>query len=142
MRELRTEVHINAPIGEVWKVLTDIEHWTDWNPTVKHASGTASVGSRLQITIDGGSERDTKYQPVVLESNAPTSFRWRAKMMGGLMFKNDRVFQLSEHDAGTLLVHKEEFGGLMVPMAWKKLSAFVVPSLEKMNQALKEKLGQ
>ncbi len=142
MRELRTEIQINAPIEEVWKVLTDIEHWTDWNPTVKHASGVASVGAKLKITIDGGTERDATYKPVVSECNAPTSFRWRAKMMGGLMFKNDRVFQLSEHEAGTRFVHTEEFGGLMVPVMWKKLSGFVLPCLEKMNEALKEKLEQ
>ena len=142
MRELTTEIQLPFPIDQVWDVLTDIEHWTDWNPTVKKAGGSSAMGSKLSITIDGGGERDASYTPTVVELDGPRRFRWRTKMMGGLMFTNDRVFELTEKDGGTHLVHKEAFGGLMVPMMWKKLSGFVVPNLEKMNEALKTKLEQ
>ena len=61
-------------------------------------------------------------------------------MMGGFVFKNDRVFELNAKDGGTQLIHKEEFTGLMVPLMWNKLNGFVGPTLEKMNQALKKKV--
>jgi hypothetical protein len=141
MRELRTEIQISAPIDEVWRVLTDFDHWRDWNPMVNQASGSASVGSKLNITMRGPNAEDAmKYQPTVLEANPPKSFRWRATMMSGLLFTNDRVFELKEIDGGTELVNKEEFSGLMVPLFWNKLNQFVVPMLEKMNKALKDKM--
>ena len=141
MRELRTKIQISAPMDQVWRVLTDFDHWRDWNPMVNQASGSASVGSKLNITMRGPNAEDAmKYQPTVLEANPPKSFRWRATMMSGLLFANDRVFELKEIDGGTELVNKEEFSGLMVPLFWNKMNQFVVPMLEKMNRALKEKL--
>ena len=140
MREIRTEIQISAPIDKVWQVLTDFDQWTDWNPTVKHASGSASVGSKLDITIDGGGSRDAKYQPTVLEADPPKSFRWSATMMASFVFRNDRIFELRERDGGTELVHTEQFSGFMVAMMWGKLSSFVQPHLERTNKALKEKV--
>ena len=141
MRELRTEIQISAPIDQVWQVLTDFDHWKDWNPMVNQASGSATLGSRLNITMCGSDAKDAmKYQPAILEVNPPRSLRWRATMMSGLMFTNDRVFELKEKNGGTVLVNKEEFSGLMVPLFWSKMNLFVVPMLEKMNKALKDKL--
>ena len=141
MRELRTEIQISAPIDKVWQVITDFDHWKDWNPTVNRASGNASVGSKLSITICGEDCQDAgSFQPIVLQANPPKYFRWRATMMVGFLFKNDRVFELNEKNGGTELIHREEYSGLMVPLAWKKLNKFALPILEKMNKALKDKL--
>lgn len=61
-------------------------------------------------------------------------------MISGLIFTNDRVFELKEKHGGTELINKEEFSGLMVPLFWNKMNQFVVPMLEKMNKALKDKM--
>lgn len=141
MRELRAEIQISAPIDRAWRVLTDFDHWHEWNPMVNQVSGNATVGSRLDITMRGPDGKDAmKYQPTLLEVNPPRSLRWRATMMSSLMFTNDRVFELSEKNGRTVLVNKEEFSGLMVPLFWSKMTVFVVPMLEKMNKALKDKL--
>ena len=141
VEEVRTEVFISAPANDVWTVLTEFDNWKDWNPTVNSANGSPSVGSKLDITISNEQGKDaSNYQPVVIESDAPTSFRWRAKMIADFVFKNDRVFELEERTGGTLLVHKEEFSGLMVPLMWGMLEVFVESTLEKTNQALKTKV--
>ena len=141
MRQLRTEIQISAPIDQVWQVLTDFEHWQDWNPMVDQVSGNAALGSTLHIAMRGPAGKDAmKYQATIIEVAAPKSLRWRATMMGGVMFTNDRVFELKEKNGGTQLVNKEEFSGLMVPLFWSKMNQFVVPMLEKMNKALKDKL--
>lgn len=141
MRELRTEIQISAPIDRVWQVLTDFDHWQDWNPMVNQVSGIATLHSKLNITMRGPGGKDAmKYQPTLLEVSPPRSLRWRATMMSGLMFTNDRVFELTEKNGGTVLVNKEEFSGLMVPLFWGKMNQFVVPMLEGMNKALKAKM--
>ena len=61
-------------------------------------------------------------------------------MMSGVIFTNDRVFELKEQNGGTVFINKEEFSGLMVPLFWNKMNQFVVPMLEKMNKALKDKM--
>jgi hypothetical protein len=141
MKELRSVIHISAPIDQVWRVLTDFEHWSGWNPMVNHASGSASVNSTLNITMRGSDSKDAmKYQPIVLEVIPPKSLRWRATMMSGFMFTNDRVFELAERNGGTDVTNREEFKGLLVPLFWKKLNGFVLPMLESMNKALKARM--
>jgi len=141
MKEIRSEILISAPIDKVWQVLTDFDNWKDWNPMVINANGSALEGSKLTITMCGKDKKDgPKYQPSVLEVKAPSRFRWRVKMMGGIMLTNDRVFKLKEKEGGTELVNSEFFSGLMLLMAGKKLDKFVPPILEQMNLALKNKL--
>ncbi len=140
MREVRTEIQILAPIERVWQVLTDFENWKTWNPTVKQVNGSSSLGSKLDVIMSGKDCKEMAYHPYVLEAVPPKSFRWRAKMIAEFLFTNDRVFELRENAGGTIFYHREEFSGLMVPMIWKRLNQFVLPTLEKMNAALKIKL--
>ena len=140
MRELQTEIEISAPISKVWSILTDFDNWKDWNP-ISQASGAASLGSKLTITMcaDKG-KKPMKYMPVVTSFDAPKHFRWRGKMMAGFLMTNDKEFELQEIDSGTRLIHKELFSGLLVPMFWGKLNSGVVPMLTAMNEALKKRV--
>jgi hypothetical protein len=140
VREIKTEVYLSSTPEQVWKVLTNFNDWKSWNPTITLAEGKPSIGTKLNITINGSGKGDSNYQPIVLASSAPFLFRWRAKMVANFVFQNDRVFELTSKDGGTLLIHKEEFSGLMVPMMWNMFQEFVGPTLEKMNESLKLKL--
>jgi uncharacterized protein YndB with AHSA1/START domain len=54
MREIRAEIEIAAPLTKVWSILTDFDNWKEWNPIVDQASGVASPGSKLSITMGCG----------------------------------------------------------------------------------------
>jgi len=139
MRELRTEIEIAAPLTKVWGILMDFENWKEWNPIVNQASGAAFMGSELSITMRGKDGKDAnKYSPVIVKFEEPKSFCWRAKMMAGFLFSNDKVFELEEIASGTRLIHIEKFSGILVPMFWSKLDKGVLPMLKSMNDALKE----
>ncbi len=97
MREIRTEIEIAAPPTKVWSILTDFDHWKEWNPIVNRASGLASLGSELSITMRGEEGKDgPKYMPIVTVFDEPKSFRWRGKMMADFLFTNDKVFELEK----------------------------------------------
>jgi len=137
MRELRTEINIAAPLIEVWNIIIDFDNWSQWNPISK-ASGSADLGSKLNITmLDKDGKDSMKYKAIITEFKQPSLFRWRAKMMAGFLFTNDKIFELEEIDTGTRLIHREEFSGLMVPMFWSKLNEGCIPMFNSMNEALK-----
>lgn len=139
MREIRSEIEIAAPISKVWSLLTDFNSWKEWNPITNEASGDATIGSKLSFTMCGKNGKDgPKYSPTVIVCENPTLFRWRVKMMAGLLFTNDRIFELKETSTGTHLVNTEAFGGAMAAMSWGKLKQFVPPMLNSMNEALKK----
>ena len=139
MREIKTEIEIDAPPTKVWSILTDFENWTEWNPIINQASGDASLGSKLSITMRGKDGKDgPKYMPIVTTHEEPNSFRWRGKMMAEFLFTNDKVFELEETDSGTRLIHKELFRGMLLPLFWSTLNQGVPSMLESMNDALKK----
>ena len=138
MRELRTEIEIAASTNKIWSILTDLERWGKWNPLVDTASGNTSLGSKLSITMrceDG--KDDPKYTPTITDFEKPKFFRWRATMMAGFLFTNDKIFELVETDSGTRLIHTEAFSGIFVPLFWGKLREGILPMLKTMNDALK-----
>jgi len=144
MREIRTEIEIKAPIEKVWSTVTDIDNWNEWSPIINQASGIASRGSELSITMvseEGKGGKDgPKYMPIVTIFQEPKLFRWRATMMSGFIFTNDKVFELEKTSSGTRLIHKELFKGMLVPFFWSKLNSHVPSMLNSMNAALKEKV--
>ncbi|MBC8191145.1 MAG: SRPBCC domain-containing protein [Candidatus Marinimicrobia bacterium] len=140
MREIRTEIEINASQMEVWDILMAFDKWSDWNPTVNQASGTATLGSKVSIIMAGSEGKNgQKYSADITTFEAPRSFRWRAVMMAGFLMTNDRSFELEPAGEGTKLINTEHFSGLLVSLLWSKLENFVPDSLKSMNEALKRR---
>ncbi len=140
MREIRTEIEIAAPPTKVWRLLTDFDNWKNWNPIVSRVNGAASLGAELKVAMRGDDGKDgPKYAPVITNFEEPKFFRWRAKMMAEFLFTNEKVFELEKTGSGTRLIHKELFGGMLVPMVWSKFEKNVPSMLKSMNEALKIK---
>jgi len=79
-----------------------------------------------------------KYNPIITELEEPNYFRWRAHMLAGFVFTNDKIFELEETNSGTRLTHKEMFSGLLAPIFCGQMEKGVPPMLNSMNKALKE----
>jgi hypothetical protein len=143
MPEIKTEIQIAASPEKVWNVLTDFNNWKSWNPTANQINGSPSVGSKLSITMrcEDGSNGN-KYSPIVTAVEKPKFMRWQAKMLFNFLFSNDKRFELRETNGGTLFIHTEIFGGVIVPLFWNKMSPAITPMLESMNKALKKKVEE
>lgn len=140
MQEIRTEIEIAAPPEKVWEILMDFDKWQEWSPIIKQSSGSAAIGSKLQMTMMGKEEgkNGPSYSPKIEEMNKPKLFRWRAHMMAGFIMTNDKVFELQATPTGTKLIHKELFKGLLAPIFCGQMEKGVPPMLNSMNKALKE----
>ena len=139
-QEIKTEIDISATPSNVWAIISDINNWQEWSPIIKDSKGTATVGSKLSITMMG-KEQDKdgpKYNPVIIELKESKYFHWRAYMVTGFIFTNDKIIELQETDSGTRLIHKETFRGLLAPIFCNHMEEGVPPMLNSMNKALKD----
>ena len=139
IQEIRTEIEISAPPAKVWSIIIDIDNWQEWSPIINNSSGIASPGAELSITMIGkeNGEDGPQYNPVITELKEPGYFRWRAHMLAGFIFTNDKIFELEETESGTRLTHKETFSGLLAPIFCGQMEKGVPPMLNSMNMALK-----
>ena len=140
MQEIKTEIEISAPPSKVWKIITDIDNWQEWSPTINASQGEASIGSKLSITMMSEKEGKDgpKYNPIITKLNEPKYFHWRAHMLAGFIFTNDKIFKLEEISSGTKLTHIETFKGLVTPLFRGQMEKGVPPMLNMMNKALKD----
>jgi len=140
MQEIKTEIEISAPPSKVWSIITNINNWKEWSPIINDSQGTVSAGSKLSITMTGKEKGKDgpKYNPTITDLEEPYYFRWRAYMLAGFIFTNDKIFELEETNSGTRLTHKEMFSGLLAPIFCGQMEKGVPPMLNSMNKALKE----
>ncbi len=140
VQEIKTELEISASPSRVWSIITDIDKWQEWSPIINASQGKSVVGSKLSITMMSKEEGKDgpKYNPVITGLKEQNYFHWRAHMLAGFVFTNEKIFKLVKTDTGTHLTHIETFKGLMAPIMSGSVEKNVPPMLDSMNQALKE----
>ncbi len=139
-RELRTEIMIDAPPDRVWDVLTDVRSMGDWNPFIKEVDKEFAKGERMRIILAPPNRRPMTIRPRVLAVSPGRELRWGGHLGVPGLFDGEHVFEI--HPAGeesTRFVHREEFGGLLVPMLWRMLDTDTRQGFEEMNHALKDR---
>lgn len=140
MQIVQTEIEIQAPPEKVWSIITDIDKWQEWSPTINASAGQAEVGSAVTITMmskEAGKD-GPNYSPTIIQMDEPRYFHWRAHMMAGFIFTNDKIIELEETETGTKVTHKETFRGLMAVLMKGQMENGVPPMLTMMNDALKQ----
>ena len=137
MKEVHTEIEINAGPEQVWKVLTDFERYDQWNPFITKIVGHANKGSKIEIYLETPSGKNRKYRPTLTKVEQGRELRWVGK---SLLLNGEHVFTIEQLHAGRVqLVHRELFDGLLTSIFGKSLDTDVKQGFEEMNRALKER---
>ena len=137
MKEVRTEIEINADPEKVWKILTDFEKYDHWNPFIKRIIGQAKEGNKIEIHIETPGGKNRKYGPEVTKVEHEHELRWLGK---SLLLNGEHIFTIERLQAGRVkFVHRELFDGLLTSIFGKSLDTDVKQGFDEMNRALKEK---
>ncbi len=113
MRDFSITVDIAAPPDRVWAVMTDVERWCEWTPTVTRIErldrGPLAVGSRARI-------RQPKLPPAVWQVSdllEGRSFTWVTRSPGVSVIAKHRVEPAGNGARATLSIR---FSGLLGPI--------------------------
>jgi hypothetical protein len=137
VKEVRTEIEINADPGKVWKILTDFEKYDQWNPFINRIIGQAKQGGKIEIHIETPGGKKRKYGPTVTKVEQGRELRWLGK---SLLLNGEHIFTIEQLQAGRVrFVHREVFDGLLTLIFGRSLDIDVRQGFEEMNRALKEK---
>lgn len=139
MKVLETEIQISAPPERVWAVLTDLEKYQEWNPFIREARGQVKVGDKLTVRIFPPDSKAMEFKPVVKSVVENREFSWLGRFLIPGLFDGEHIFQLKQNESGTLLIQKEHFSGMLVPLLWKSLDKNTRAGFEQMNRALKDR---
>ena len=137
MKELRTEIEIQASPEKVWQVLTDLDRYPEWNPFIHHAIGKAEVGGKVDITFKSGSKEMTLHCTVI-KAEPNKELRWRYHVGLPFLFKGEHSFVIEPVGENRVrFIDREVFTGLLVPLQAEDIDTNSRQGFEAMDKALK-----
>ena len=139
MRELRTEIEINASKEKIWEVLIDFDKYPEWNPFIISLLGKPKLRERLKVTIQPHGSKPMVFKPRVTMHERYKKFAWLGQLWMTGLFDGHHIFEIEEIPPDSCkFVHREQFNGLLVPLFWKSLNTNTRAGFEAMNHKLKE----
>ena len=137
MKELCTEIEIQASPEKVWQILANLGQWAEWNPFIHHAIGKAQVGEAVDITVRSGSKDMTLHCTVIkVEPNRELCWKYHVILPG--LFRGEHSFTVEPMGANRVrFVDRETFNGLLVPLQAKDIDTNSKRGFEEMDKALK-----
>ncbi len=138
MKQIETEITIEATAEKVWQVLTDFESYPKWNPFVRSISGTAREGEKIKVFLKPPDAKGMTFHPKVKKSEPGKEFRWKGQLGLPGIFDGEHYFLLNEISSKrTHLTHGEKFSGLLIPFMGGMIDK-TREGFELMNKTLKK----
>ena len=143
MKEVSSEIVIEAPADRVWQVLTDFAKFPEWNPFIKKMSGEPRTGAKLEVRIEPPGGRAMTFKPKMVNVETNREMCWLGKLWIPGLFNGEHCFTIEAFDEkGVRFVQHEKFTGLLVPFMARSLDRDTKSGFEAMNRALKERAEQ
>lgn len=139
MKQLDTHVDIDAPLKQVWRVLTDLPNYGAWNPFICQVDGGCRQDEIVTVRMHIPGKGFQSYRVRLTLIDEPVEFRWLGHFHVRGLIDGNHVFALSELSEGTVRLRQyEDFRGILVPFVWRSyITRHLLPCFEALNQNLK-----
>ena len=139
MKEIRTEVRIEAGAEKVWNTLTDFSNYPQWNPFMKYLKGKPAVGAKIEVRLVPPGSKGVIFKPTVLRYEKNKELRWLGHTGIPGLFDGEHIMELiSEQGNVTRFVQREKFYGVLVPFLINALNHGTKSGFVAMNEKLKQ----
>jgi hypothetical protein len=140
MKDLHSEIEIDAPAERVWHLLTDFASYPQWNPFIRSIRGQPIRGEGLEVRIEPPGGRGMTFKPKVLNAEDNRELRWLGHLLVPGLFDGEHSFTIESLAKNRVrFVQREAFKGLLVPLFARSLETNTQRGFEEMNRALKER---
>jgi hypothetical protein len=115
MKQLQTEIMIQAPANKVWNKLMDFNSYPKWNPFIKSISGEKKQGGKLKVLLQPPGDSSMVFKPRILSLKKEKEFRWLGRTALPGIFDEEHYFIISETKPQEVkFIHGEKFSGFLV----------------------------
>ena len=138
MKEIYTEIEINASAKVVWDILIDFDDYPRWNPFMKQISGNPQEGFRIQVFLQPPNSRGMTFKPKILEYIPEEKLRWLGSLLVPKIFDGEHSLIINKINSDEVLfIQKERFTGIFIFILGGLLKDSK-QGFEMMNMALKK----
>ncbi|MDX1684092.1 MAG: SRPBCC domain-containing protein [Saprospiraceae bacterium] len=137
MKNMESDIIIDAPAQKVWNILMDFESHPEWNPFIRSISGEPKEGENITVRLKPPDGKEMTFRPVILKNEREKEFRWKGKLFIKGLFDGEHYFKLEKIDNSTTkFIHGENFSGILVGLLSGALKN-TLAGFQDMNEALK-----
>jgi hypothetical protein len=132
------ELELEGSAEETWAVLSDLQHYPEWNPYVLALEGRLEPGSTLRVTIAQGNWPEPMVvEPTVIRADPNQVLHWRGQVGPGGLFDTDHVFEIQPLERRRVRFRQyEEFRGTLAAKMNEEARGFTGEAFRAMNEAL------
>lgn len=140
MKENRSEIVINASAEKVWQVMTDLEHYSEWNPLLYRGSGSVKLGETVVVDARTAT-KDMNFVCEVTKVEPFKEFAWKFHVIHPILFRGVHSFRIEQIDQNSVrFIDTETFKGLLLPTHAKDLTTNGLTAMIEMGKALKDRV--
>jgi len=138
MKELHSQIEINASAERVWGLLTDFSRLPEWNPFMQHASGQVKRGEKIEVHLQLPNGPGMDIKPTLLTVEPNRELRWLGHMFVPGLFDGEHIFVIEPlAEERVQFIQREEFRGVLSSLLLSMIGENTQRGFEAMNQALK-----
>lgn len=134
-KSVHHEITIDATPEKVWQVLTDMEKYPEWNPTMQLVSGEVKEGNKVRYQFTQDPENVSEMDAVVVEVSPNEVLNQKGGMPMILTF--DHRYIIEESGNQTKMTIHEDYAGIGVNF-WNPKA--VEEAYGRLNEALKARV--
>jgi hypothetical protein len=140
MRTIESTTVIDAPLTDVWEVLSDGHQYGEWNPFITSVSGAFQRGARPTLRIAPPGKRAMTFRPRITDASPDRGLRWEGHLVLPGLCDAEHEFVLTPESPGrTRVTQRETFRGVLVPV----LGGMLEPTrqgFDAMHEALRHRV--
>ena len=138
--QVRTEpIRIDAPVGLVWEVLTDVERYGEWNPFTPQARTDFRVGSHAHLLVRMG-PAEVRITETVSAFEAPRLIAWGKAFGARWLLAAMREQHLEPASETSCFYHNtDRLTGVLAPLVLLCFGGFMRAGFTDVGKGLKRR---
>ena len=138
--EVATEVTIDASRETVWRILTDVQCYPQWNPYICELHGKLAVAEPIEFRFALFWGITLPAQAHVLAAVAGHELRWAGHLLWDWLFRAEHYHIIEPlSDGAVRFAHGERFSGVLTMVLVPFLRIWAPGRYHAVNLALKQR---
>jgi hypothetical protein len=141
MIEIVASTEIEAPASVVWSLLADFARFGEWNPFIRSATGTPTVGQQVRVRVQPSIKVPRlRLRATVVACEPNHQLRWRGHLLAPWVGDGDHTFTIEPAAHGRVrFIQREVFRGVLPRLVAGPLARETRRGFDAMNEALKRR---